>query len=77
MVVWLTDIIVQLLSQGRILVQKCKTLVHPLLNHMEMCVYLQNIKIHSAKAFYQERANRVQTMSLCVHCEKRSSDLVP
>lgn len=67
----------QLLSQGRILVQKCKALVHPLLNYMEVRVYLQNIKIHSVMAFYQERANRVQTMSLCVSCERRISELVP
>ena len=49
----LTDVIVQLFSQIRIFVQQGQTLVHPLLDHMEMRVHLKNIKIHWTSAFYQ------------------------
>lgn len=42
----LTDITVQLFGQGRVLVKQCETLVHPLLDYMEMCVHLQITNIH-------------------------------
>lgn len=45
----LTDVIVELLGQGRVFVEQRQALVHPLLNYMEMCVHLQNTNIHLSR----------------------------
>lgn len=42
----LTDVIVELLGQGRVFVEQRQALVHPLLDYMEMCVHLQNTNVH-------------------------------
>lgn len=45
----LTDVIVELLRQGGVFVEQRQALVHPLLDYMEMCVYLQNTNIHLSR----------------------------
>lgn len=40
-----TDVIVELLGQGGVFVEQRQALVHPLLDHMEMCVHLQSTTI--------------------------------
>lgn len=37
----LTDVVAQLLRQERVFVQQSQTLVHPLLDHVEMRVHLR------------------------------------
>lgn len=59
-----TDLIVELFSQSRNLVEQSQTLIHPLLDHMKVSVHLKSQK----PAYSAESSPRLSAMSLHTAC---------